>query len=547
MSSKKSARPPSSARPSPAALRSAESIMLSRYLLMRQAGITFEGKRDLYRVLGYSRIITNKMYRDEYARGGISKRIVEAYPKATWRGGLELQEDEDPKVSTPFETTWESLEKRLKVWSTLQRVDILAGLSQYAVLLIGAPGELNQELPRGNPDQLLYLTPFSGGGGPFPSSYTGTSGFSGAEYADATIRDLDMDQNSKRFGLPLTYQLRRVDATSPSLQVPVHWSRVLHVAEGTLDNDIYGQPVLENVFNLLEDLQKVTGGGAEAFWLRANQGTLLNVDKDAVLDEDAVKKLKEEVEDYKNNISRFLKTRGVDVKTLGSDVANFNQPADAILTQIAGSKGIPKRILMGSEMGQLASGQDADNWADQVQDRRTSYAGPCIVRPFVDRLIAYGYLPTPAKDYEVKWPVVEQLTETEKAEGAVQWASVNKTQGVTVFTPAEIRQKWYRLDPLTPEQEQPVQAPEVVRSVAPPPAKDVAVGGEPVAAPPSNGNGKVPPQFVKGAFPKAAEEVDLLVILEQALIENKTQVLNDILGPDYEGMLEALGNKEATE
>ena len=42
----------------------------------------------------------------------------------------------------------------------------------------------------------------------------------------------------------------------------------------------------------------------------------------------------------------------------------------------------------------------------------------------------------------------------------------------------------------------------------------------------------------------AAEEADLLAILEQALIENKTQVLNDILGPDYEGMLEALGSKE---
>ena len=94
-------------------------------------------------------------------------------------------------------------------------------------------------------------------------------------------------------------------------------------------------------------------------------------------------------------------------------MANFSNPADAILTQIAGSKAIPKRILTGSEMGELASSQDRDNWKDQINGRQTGYAGPYIVRPLVDRLIKYGYLPTPKKgprEYEVRCPQIQVLT-----------------------------------------------------------------------------------------------------------------------------------------
>src|SRR5678815_446086 len=129
----------------------------------------------------------------------------------------------------------------------------------------------------------------------------------------------------------------------------------------------------------------------------------------------------------------------------------------AIITQIAGAKAIPKRILTGSEMGELASSQDRDNWKDQVQGRQTGYAGPYIVRPLVDRLVKYGYLPPPKEGplaYEVRWPHIETLTEKEKVDGAKGWASVNQTNGEVVFTDAEIREKWADKAPLTDEQRQ---------------------------------------------------------------------------------------------
>lgn len=430
-----------------AEIRAAASVLLERVQFLRQAGISFHGARDLYELLGYDRELSTQQYREMYARGGIAKRVVEALPNATWRGDMWIEEDEDPETSTPLEQTWDDLDTRLKIKATLRRADILTGLSTYAVLLIGAPGRLSDELPKGKPESLLYLQPYLGGGGPGYHRTRMT-----VDYSDATVLEYDANAKSPRFGQPLTYQLRRIDVASPDLQVPVHWSRVIHLAEGALEDEVFGIPTLESVFNLLTDLEKVTGGGAEAFWLRASQGLHINIDKDLALPDakNQIEDLKEQAEKYQHQLTRWIRTRGVEVTPLGSDVANFSNPADAILTQIAGSKGIPKRILTGSEMGELASSQDRDNWADQVSGRQLGYVGPYIVRPLVDRLIKYGYLPPPKKNpqaYEVKWPHTQTLTEGERSEGAFKWAQTASAEG-PVFTRDEIREKWYGMKPL---------------------------------------------------------------------------------------------------
>ncbi len=452
-----------------AEMRSAEaSVLLDRVRFMRQAGITFKGARDLYDVLGYDRLITARQYRDRYARGGLAGRIVDVFPDATWRGGLvKLKDNKGAKTDTKFEKAWAALDKQLKLQAKLRRVDKLSRLSTFAVLLIGDGAEsLSDELQKGKPGGLKYITAFGGGGGPGGSADSRATAYD----VDAVIETFELDPREERFGLPKTYRLRRTDATNPLLAVPVHWSRIIHVAEDCLFDDVYGQPALERVWNLLDDLDKVTGGGAEAFWLRANQGMHLDIDKDmrlgalpaggtaaaaAAAAQAEVDSLKQQAEDYKHQLTRWLRTRGVKATPLGSDVANFEGPADVIVTQIAGSKAIPKRILTGSEMGELASSQDRENWKDQVNGRQTLHAGPYIVAQLVDRLLYYGYLPpvrSEEEGYEVEWPHIQVLTEEEKSKGAHDWASTNQAAGKTVFTVTEIREKWYDMEPLTPEQ-----------------------------------------------------------------------------------------------
>ena len=430
-------------------------ILLDRMRWANLHGLTFEGLRDEYRILGYPRAVTYKDYREEYDRGGVAGRIIDVMPDACWRGdpAFEIIEDENPENETEFEKAWLEVATKHQIIPKLIRSDKLSRLSTYSVVLIGARGNnLEEPLPKATGiDSLLYLMPFSGGGGPGANDNRTVAGD-----ASAMIREYEEDPSNERFGLPKSYQLKRIDVTSSALLRPVHWTRIVHIAEGVLEDEVYGQPALQRVWNLLIDLRKVTGGGAEAFWLRANQGMHLNIDKDMALPQgdDTIERLKEQSELYKHQLTRWLRTRGVEVKTLGSDVANFDNPADAILTQIAGAKAIPKRILTGSEMGELASSQDRENFKDQIIGRQLAHCGPNIVRPLVDRLIEFGYLPTPKggpREYQVSWPHIQVLTEDEKSKGALAW-SQTKIGEDPVFTDAEIRDKWYGMAPLTTEQ-----------------------------------------------------------------------------------------------
>lgn len=432
----------------------ARGVLVERMKFAQTAGFTFNGGRDMNTVLGYPAFITAKQYRDRYARGGIAGRIVDAICDATWRGAVELIENENNEEDTAFEEAWTALDQRLQIQAKVLRGDKLSRLSSYAVLLLGAPGELQTPLEKARkPEELAYIKAYSGGDVVSTSLQRAQAQAMSSE-ADCVVGDLDLDPHSPRFGLPETYKLRYIDPKNPHEARTVHHSRIVHLAEGCLNNEIYGQPALERVWNLLDDLDKVTGGGAEAFWLRANQGLHLNIDPAMPVQdvEKQIAKLTEQSEDYKHQLTRWLRTRGVDVKTLGSDVANFSQQADAIIKQIAGAKGMPMRVLTGSEMGELASSQDRDNWKDQVNGRQTSYAGPYIMRRLADRLIEFNFLPTPAEGaqaYEVRWPQTQVLTEEEKHAGAKAWADC-VVDGAPVFTVDEIRDKWYQMDPQEP-------------------------------------------------------------------------------------------------
>jgi hypothetical protein len=429
------------------ALRNLASVLAERSGLAALAGITFDGARDLFIALGYKRQLRPTDYISRYRRDALAQRIVEALPKETWRAGGELVEDEDPDTDTEFEQAWEELAQRLQVWPTFLKADILAGLGRFALVLIGAPGDLKDPLPDSlAPEDIVYLTAFG--------------------EDDITIRELDTDPASINFGMPASYSVNRIGGgISISGGVPglvgtdkrtiVHASRCIHIADGLLTDRIFGKPRLEGVWNLLDDLQKVVGGGAEAFWRRVHQGYHFDLDKDlANLSPTDIAAIQQKAEDFANGFTRTMATKGMTANVFGSDVANFNPQIDSIVGLIAGSTGIPKRILMGSERGELASSQDRTNWNDRISDRRTAFAGPQMVHPFVDLLIERGALPEP-KEYKVRWPEIQFLTEEQQATVAVQWSQLNKNLGEAVVSGNDIRDRVLGLKPLEETKEDP--------------------------------------------------------------------------------------------
>lgn len=383
------------------------SALLDRLNLSQRAGLQFGGDRDLYNVFGYKVKLTHEDFEAKYLRQDIAARIIEAPASAVW--GL------PPVVSSPSNSRWADAWDRIvrdhAVWTFLERVDKLAGLGRYAIMLIGLNDTGNIERAARGAQQVLYLQPY------------------GERLVN--INKFVDDPLNPRFNLPEMYTIKRDDPQgnrqdsserrSGLQDIKVHWSRVLHVVEAPLEDTTFGTPRIARVYNLLDDLLKVIGGSSESYWLNARGGLQVDVDKEMDLDPADAAALSTAIDEYVHQMRRVLRTRGVTVNTIDTKIQDPSGTFRSILALISGATGIPQRILLGSEAGQLASEQDRANWAERINDRRTNFAQPLVLEPFIKILMNAGVLPE-ADDLEYEWPEAFRLSPLERAETMAQTA-----------------------------------------------------------------------------------------------------------------------------
>ena len=247
--------------------------------------------------------------------------------------------------------------------------------------------------------------------------------------ANATVSKYVTETSDPRYGLPEIYTLTTGGyggGTGSSVNVStmkVHHSRIIHIAEGTLENETFGIPRLQSILNRLDDLEKVVGGSSEIYWLNGRGGLNLNADKDTeIADPD---KLGEHIADYEHNLTRVLKTKGISVNPIELSVHDPSNHVSVILDLISGATGIPKRILTGSERGELSSNQDENNWQARVDERRNNYCEPLMLRPIIDYFINIGILTK--TDYKITWPELFTLSQKDKADIALKTAQAIST------------------------------------------------------------------------------------------------------------------------
>lgn len=378
------------------------SALTRRAALASRMGKSFGTKRDLFEELGYPLELYWEDYYARYERGDIAKRIVNAYPDATWRRVPDIVEAEksDPGTETAFEKQWKNLTRDTNVWHYIAKADRLSGVGRYGVLFLGFDGSTDLKTPVTRASRLLYLTPYM--------------------ETNASIHSYVTSTTDPNYGMPEIYKLKTdvpvADSATRQQDLLVHRSRVLHIAEGTEQNDIYGTPRLKAVWNRLMNLDLLLGGSAEMFWRGAFPGYGFSLSPEAgELTPDEKEDFDDQVEEYIHGMRRYLRTRGVDIEQLTPQLADPSNHVDIQLDMISGTTGIPKRILTGSEQGKLASTQDESHWLARVDERRTHYAEPMILRPFIDRLIEVGILPKPQNGYIVKWRDIEALSEQDLA------------------------------------------------------------------------------------------------------------------------------------
>lgn len=406
----------------------ANTVFTTRQEIEQYAGYAYGGDRDYYKVLGYRRQVRFEDYLGRYLRQDIAQRIVDLPAEDTWRDPPKILDGkgDETRDDTEFVTAVGELFDRLGAWEQLENVDALCGLGHYAVLLIGTTAsEFDQSLDMKEPlirvkgtADVIYLRAYDEG--------------------NVTIRTVDADKSSPRFGLPTSYlinigeDIQGISSRTLSrgrkramTQIEVHWTRVIHVAEKRRFSQIFGIPRLQGILNRLDDLEKVVGGGAEATWKLVYKGIVLSLKEGfkAPANDDSKNELEARVEDYVNDIRRVLIANGYDVTEMGGQVVDPTGMVEIILMLISAKTGIPKRLLTGSELGELASSQDASNWAGRIKSRRTKHAEPVILRPFLNHLIKLGALPAPDMGvYTIEWVPAFELNDLQKADIALKTA-----------------------------------------------------------------------------------------------------------------------------
>jgi phage-related protein (TIGR01555 family) len=371
--------------------------------LASQAGIQYSGKRDIYSTAGYLKPGSEKFedYWGLYERGEVAGRIVDMPAKTTWRTPPEVVEEgkEDSKFAKEFAT----MAKRLKLWRYFNRVDRLAGVGRYAVIFIGVKGVNDQQLKQplskvSSPDDIVYLSVY--------------------HEKNAEITEYENDAGNPRFGLPKTYKLR-VGTDSKfkgGTELLVDASRVIHVAEDVLDNDIYGKPRLRRALNRLFDLDKVAASTGEAYWQAAVRILQAKVDPQAEISGPDLEKLDEKLGEMVHDLKRHFYGQGVELSWLPEQTPNVSQVAEFFFSLISAAAEIPKRILFGSEIGELASTTDQATYFGRINERQEQFAEPDILRAFVDKMIGITALTKPADgDYQVNWPPLFEETADAKA------------------------------------------------------------------------------------------------------------------------------------
>lgn len=359
-----------------------------------------DGSRDYNTTFGYPESLSYQLFYGMFRRGGIANTVVAKVAKACWRDVPQLMvgdEDVGEEIITSL--------KNIGAFKYLERADILNRIGNFSILLVGVPDgmELNQPLGSARDMSGVYFMPYS--------------------YEGITILKWDTEPTSPRHGQPEEYQVRTVNLGDKEKETTfttriVHWSRIVHLAEGALDSDVEGASALMPVFNALLDKDKVRGASSESFYRNARRVFALEAEKDARLDMglEAKQAFQDEINDFNNGFQDFIRLQGMKANQLQPGLFSPRDSFDIAVEEIAGTTGIPIRILTGKGGGQLAGAEDRASWNSLVTDRQDAECSPWLLRT-LQILHEVGLIDLP-DDAVVAWPPQKALSESEEAEVA---------------------------------------------------------------------------------------------------------------------------------
>lgn len=342
-------------------------------------------------------------YRARYARQDIANRVIKSPVGLTWK--------DDPKVFSTvegqevFEKEWDTLVSQVDLYTNCSRADLLARIGRYSVLFLGFNDttDLRNEVRQGS--SLMYVTPI----------------------AEPNVAIETWEKNAERetYGTPLMYKLSIETEGGDSTMRMVHASRVLHIAENTVESRYTGIPALQPIYNRLLGVEKLAGGSPEMYWRGARPGYAASSSGNVLATQEQIDQFKESISGFVNNLNRWLYAEDLKIQSLAPQVVSPKEHMDVQIQLISAATRIPVRILVGSERGQLASDQDERAWLSFIEERRDEVGKKLFLTPLIDRLISYGALSDPV-EYAILWDPLIVISEKDKAEIARLYSSAIK-------------------------------------------------------------------------------------------------------------------------
>lgn len=420
-------------------------VMLANYATRRLDQMFpgfFQGtspKHDHFKDFGYPDCLTFELLYRMYRRNGLASAGVNKTIQKTWQDNpflLEKERDGSQKGGDKETTLEREIRQRfddLGLWARLADADRMSMVGKYSgvILRFADSKRFNEPVDRvsGGLDGLVEVIP--------------------AWEGQLTVSVWDTDETSATYGHPLMFQFNEASVDTKKQQprsIIVHPDRVIIWSR---DGTVNGEAALEPGYNALVDTEKVRGAGGEGFWKNAKSAPVLEVDKEAKIEQmaqamgvavgEVADKMDEQVADWQKGFDQLLMLQGMTAKTLNVTLPSPEHFYGAPKEEFAASMGIPVKILVGMQTGERASQEDAAEWAQTCMSRRANYTVPRIMA-FVNRLERVGILPE--KDWYLEWADLTEASMGEKIDRAVKMADVNqkmKDGGEIVFTPEEMR------------------------------------------------------------------------------------------------------------
>lgn len=385
--------------------------------IQKALGVSHDDSRDMYAIYGWDKVRDFSFYYAMARYNGIGARLCFEVPKKCWANGVDISDLEDEL----------KILKKAGMFNGLMRGDQLGRVYKFAAVYVGVPDGLDPREPLGkcNPKQLgdVYFQPFA---------YDGTNIIPNGDIL------------SKRYGLPEYYNLSiqsRAESEKDTQfkSVTVHHSRVIHIAETLLDSNIEGVPYLEPIANAILSLDKTYGGAAEAYFRNARGKYFMEMNPEFAaefvqMDKDDPSRvsLDADAKAFTNSWRDYMLAAGMKVSAVTTPHASPKDTVDACWQVISAYTGLSKRILTGEGAGQLAGSEDKLAYNAIIDDRQNTHCVN-ILNGALDILMDSGLIKR--ANYEIKWPLENPLSETEKAQIANTKADALSKLGAALSNP----------------------------------------------------------------------------------------------------------------